>query len=244
MKKLVYAAVVASAFAASACVVEEDPVIYATVTLSSAGGGPITFQPGDGIRINARLAGTSSGFSDVFNPGDTRVFTDPLTTGPGLYVFWVDYINDRGSDNPADWVVVDATDESREEQVDGDVELVADLVLHNGFLMTNWSLSDAGGAPIASCADIPGQDGVSVLSTLAGTSQATDDIYNCEDGFNNPNPVVTAPIEIGDYTVSVSIIDTAGAALGEAPPESPRLQDGNDYQTLNAAGIVDIQLFP
>jgi hypothetical protein len=229
MKKLVYAAVVASAFAASACVVEENPVIIADITLSSAGGGQITFQPDDGLRVNARLSGTSSGFSDIYPPNVVALQTPELTTGYGLYDIWVDYINDgRG-----EVVIVDTTNIVTVD-VQEDLHVDADLVLGNGFFIANWTFN--GGAN--TCADYAAtSDGVSILATVTGGTDAFDDVFNCEDGAGM-NPAVTAPTPVDSYTISAALIDSQGLAIGTAPDlPNQRIAEGNDYTDL---GVLDI----
>lgn len=246
MKKLVLAAIVAAgASQAAGCIITSDdtsdPVITANITLHN-GGPASTIQcvEGDGIRVNARLTGTSSGFSDVYNCDVVALQTPPLTTGFGAYDVWVDYINDRGFPNdPTQWVVVDATDYASVD-VQGDLSVDADLTLNHGFFAANWSLTDAGGNPITSCAAIPTQDGVSIISMVAGGTQAADDVFNCEDGFNNPNPVYTDPLILDDYVIATSIINTQGAAIGEAPDQTGSIINGNDYSDL---GVLDIVLF-
>lgn len=249
MKKLVLTSIIAAgtSLAVGCTVVEDDPVIIADITLLNGGPGPIvclnspTAFPGrDGLRVNARLTGTTRVISDVYNCDVFALQTPPLPDGIGEYEIWVDYINDRGfPDDPSQWAVVDETDTAI-VFADTDVHVTAVLTLNNGFFTANWSLSDSGGAPITSCDDIPDEDGVSILGTIAGTSTASEDIFNCEDGFNNPDPVITAPLEIEDYVVSISILNAQQQAIGAAPDQTDSISTGNSYDDL---GVLDIQLF-
>jgi hypothetical protein len=209
----------------------DGPCIFAQLTLDSAGPGDITYQPADGIRVNARLSGTASGFADIYPP-ETRILqTPPLTTGFGLYDVWVDYINDGGGSV----VVVDSTDVVTVD-VQGDLDVTADLLLGNGFLTARWTIN--GGAD--TCADIPNQDGVSILSTVSGTSTSVEDLFDCVAG-NQASPVITAPLPLATYVIAVALIDANGLAIGDAPPLNNRsIVDGNDYHDL---GIIDITTF-
>jgi len=233
MKKLVFAALLAAgASQAVGCVVTEaDPVITADIQIHN--GGPaatIDCIAGDGVRVNARLTGTSSGFSDVFNCDVVALQTPPLTSGFGLYDVWVDYINDRGFPNdPSQWVVVDTTDYQTVD-VQGDLHVIADLTLNNGFFSANWSITTQGGSPVTMCA--PNSD-VSILATIAGTSQATEDLFNCEDGFNNPNPVFTDPLALDDYVLSVDLLDSGGNPITvAASTANATITNGNEYVDL------------
>ena len=217
-----------------------DPAITATVALTSAGPGTVTCVPGDGIRITARKPGMQT-VSDVYPCDTAAVRTPPLPTGPGSYEVWVDYINDRG--NPSDptlWVVVGETEHVTVD-VTGDTSIAVDLVLANGFFDVSWSVRDAGGTLLTSCAQIPGENGVSVLGTLIGPNTATEDIYHCEDGFTAgaANPVTSGLMPLGDYVFSLSVLDASDLSLGQSAATSGSLVDGNDYTDL---GVIEIQL--
>jgi hypothetical protein len=251
MKKLVLTAIVAAtASQAAGCIISSDddpggdPIITADIRIFNEGPATtIDCVEGDGIRVNAQLSGTNSGYSDVYPCNTVSLATPPLRSGFGDYDVWVDYINDRGlpAEQADQWVVVDATETVR-VNVQADLHVDADLTLRHGFFAANWSLSAANGTPITSCDDIPDQDGVSILSTVAGTTQGFEDIFTCEDGFNNPNPTYTLPLLLDDYVISVSLIDGGNPplAIGAAPDQNGTILNGNEYSDL---GVVDIQLF-
>jgi hypothetical protein len=248
MKKLVLTSIIAAgtSLAVGCTVVEDDPVIIADITLLNGGPGPIvclnspTAFPGrDGLRVNARLTGTTRVISDVYNCDVFALQTPPLPDGIGEYEIWVDYINDRGfPDDPSQWAVVDETDTAI-VFADTDVHVTAVLTLNNGFFEANWSISDTGG-PVTMC---PPGGGMSILGTIVGTSTAFDDIYNCEDGFNSQLPVITAATPIEEYTIVATLLDDQDNRLGASDPltaaDGAVISTGNEYQDL---GVIDIIL--
>jgi hypothetical protein len=245
MKKLVLTAVLAAGLSqAAGCIITSDdtgddvgrdPVITADINLSNAGPNPLLCwnDPGDpkgrdGIRVNARLAGTQSGFSDVYECTVVALQTPPLTSGPGTYDVWVDYFNDRGSTDPNDWVVVDFTDPVRVTVDAGqDIHAIVDLAIGNGFFNPIWTLP--AGVTQADC-DV---SDVHIVSTISGTATAFDDIFDCTAGFNDPNGTYTSPLPLEDYTIAASLED-ATTTLGTATGNGTIL-DGNEYVEMNIA---------
>jgi hypothetical protein len=240
MRKLVFCALVATAASqAAGCIIVSDDaadgVITATLGISSAGGGAVTTRQGDGVRLNAMSLDGGPNFSDIFDPAPGVIQTGLLVGGD--YDVWADYINDF---EPGRLVVMEETNHVR-VTVDGDIGASIDMVLSNGRIGLNWSISDPGG-PVSSCSDVIGEDGVSVVTTLAGSQMFVDDVFDCEAGFNNPNPVLTDAVPIGNLTVAVSIINAQGASIGDAAPEPAVLQEGNEYLVGADALLVDIQV--
>ena len=237
MKNLVLSTLfVATASQAAGCIIFTDDggspgQVTANVTVSSAGGGAITTRQGDGVRLNIQGGGL---VQEIFSPASGLYTTDQVFEA-GTYTFSVDYINDFDPANP---VVVDSTGPVTIE-VDGNVSFDVNLPLDQGFFGFNWSVEELNGTPVTSCAAIPGENGVSILSTLAGTSDAIEDLFNCEDGLENPNPVSTDPMPIGAYVVSASILDSQGAALGVAAAENLTIPQGNDYVEAIVAIVLN-----
>lgn len=236
MKNLVLTSLfVATASQAAGCIIFTDDggspgTVTADVTVSSAGGGALTTRQGDGVRLSIQGGGL---VQEIFNPA-SGVYTTTEVFEPGTYTFTVDYINDFSGTA----LVVDSTNQVSIE-VDGDVAFDVNLAVGNGFFGFNWSVETAGGAPVTSCAAIPGENGVSILSTLAGTADAIEDLFNCEDGLENPNSVATDPLPIGAYVVSASILDAQGAALGVAAAENLTIPQGNDYVEAIVAIVLN-----
>jgi len=168
----------------------------------------------DTATINALLDGDSTPYKDIYNCTDGSGLTQDLPLGS--YLVWVDMTNGSGG-------ALVAQSESVEIDIDTAGQLaIADFAINmsNGYFDVGWSFS--GGD---TCASFAGEDGVSVLSTEVGNpAGAYDDVFDCEDTFG-----VTAEIPVGDYTVSVAIINGNGAALGEAPDETVSIDHGNEF---------------
>ena len=219
-----------------------EPRIRATLDLSSAGGGPVVCQQNhpsrgtDGIRITARMTGSTTGFSDVYPCDTPEILTPPLTTGPGSYDVWIDYFSDRNSTDAGDWIVVGTTDVTTVNVV-GETAITADLVLDLGFFEANWRLVNSAGGAL-SCAQVPNQDGVSLLGTVTGTGTAFEDIFNCQDGVPPAPRVITFPDPLGAYVVAFSLLDSSGNSIGTAPPISTTIADGNQYRDLGVVRIT------
>lgn len=204
-----------------------DAELVADVTLSSAGGGVLTPREGDGIRL--RLVGEGVDYSAIFN-AESGLHTPDDLFEAGTYTFWAEYINDYGGTV----TVIDATN-SILLDLDGSTDVNVNLAVGNGFFAYNWALEDEQQNAIASCADVIGQAGVSMLATIAGTTTAYDDVFNCVDGFNSPSPVPSDPLPIGDYVISGSILNSAGEALGTSEAQNVTLNEGNEYKELIVA---------
>jgi hypothetical protein len=237
MKKLVLTALVAAGLSqAAGCIITSDdtppgsdPRIIADISLSNAGPNPLLCYDDpqdprgqDGLRVNARLTGTQSGFSDVYNCTTRALITPPLTTGPGGYDVWVDYINDRGFPNdPTQWVIVDYTDPvTVVVDADTDIHAIVDLAIGNGFLDTSWSFLN-GSCP-------PSGGTVTVDSTRQGPSTLFDDEYACEDGLA-PNVVYSEEaMPLGDYVLATQLFSN-GNPVGTPGTANLTITDGNEY---------------
>jgi hypothetical protein len=114
---------------------------------------------------------------------------------------------------------------------DGD-EVTLDFVFPDdvGFFTLTWTLSDDLG-PIE-CADLASA-GVSVVSTLLGPDTLTDDIFDCEDLGGT-----TSELELGPYSVSMSILDKNDEAIGVADPVETELTYGDELQDLGNFDVV------
>ena len=204
--------------------------LTANVTVRSEAGGTLTVRQGDGVRLNVEGAQL---VQEIFNPA-SGTYTTTEVFPAGAYTLTVDYINDFGG--PA--IVVDGTAQTS-VQISGNTTVNVDLVVGNGFFGFNWSVEELNGTPVTSCAAIPGENGVSILSTLAGSTDAIEDLFNCEDGLENPSPVSTDPLPIGAYVVSAAILDAQGAALGVADAQNLTIPQGNDYVEAIVAIVLD-----
>lgn len=237
MKKLALTAVLAAGLSqAAGCIITsdddtppgDDPVITADISLSNAGPNPLLCindrndaRGMDGLRVNARLSGTQSGFSDVYNCTVTALVTPPLTTGFGDYDIWVDYINDRGFPNdPSQWVVVDST-VPETVFVDRDLHVIADLEIGYGFLDTQWTFAN-GSCP-------PSGGTVTVDATFQADATLFDDEYLCEDGVA-PNFVLSEEsMPLGDYELVTELFSNGSPVPGSQGSAAFEILDGNQY---------------
>ena len=257
MKKLVLTAVLAAGISqAAGCIISSgddvsgDPVIIADISLSNGGPNPLLCvndrqdpRGQDGLRVNARLTGTQSGFSDVYNCNVVALQTPPLTTGFGQYDVWVDYFTDRGfPDDPSQWVVVETTNFQTVDISDGsDIHVVADLEVDHGFFNPIWSLSDHSVNPPAPVTSCPQGTSVEITSTISGSSTAFDDVFNCEDGFNDPNGTYTSPLPLDDYTIAADLLDSQDNPITfQTSTGNGTVLDGNSYVEMN----IDLDFRP
>lgn len=138
------------------------------------------------------------------------------------YDVWVNVYNGENVSN-ADLIAQSGF--SRVSIIDGEtVPVDFEFPAGAAFGLT-WSITDDLG-PGAECADV-GADGVSVLATLVGTDTATDDIFNCVD-----QSAVTPQMLLGDYVVSVSLLDGEQSLNQISTAESVSLDYGNQVYDL------------
>lgn len=235
MKKLVLVAFVAAvASQAAGCIISSDdtgddtgnyPRITATIEIFNGGPAPqIECVEGDGLRVNARLTGTSAGTSDVYDCDVVALITPPLEQGPGVYDVWVDYINDRGFADPADWVVVETTDFVTAVIDADDLDVEAELTINHGFFQAHWTIDGT-----ETC---EAGESVSILATVAGGSEATDDIFDCTDGIEG-GVGFTEPLLLDSYTIDASLLDANDTVIASPPAVTGDIIDGNEYVDLS-----------
>lgn len=183
-------------------------------------------QPGDEVRVNARLAGSNTTISEAFSPDDSEVALAGLTGG--TYDYWVDYVSFRG-------IVVDSTPK-QSIVVDGDVTLDTVLTLNKGFWQFNIELEDANGSP-KTCADFPSEMSVrldySVRDTIPGVAPggAAIDSWTCEE-TRVQGLVYTSPIPLAYYEIQMKLVDGSGRVLAQSDRYSANILGGNDYINL------------
>jgi hypothetical protein len=190
-------------------VVDDDDTAAVDVTWSLADG---SCSDADTATINALLDGDSTPYLDIYDCADGGGITQDLPLG--TYDVWVDMTS--GS-------TLVAQSESAEITLDSNgqlAEAIFAINVTNGYFDVGWTFSNGD-----TCSTIAGQDGVSVLSTEVGNpAGAFDDVFDCTDNFGT-----TAEIPVGDYTVSVAVIDGNGDALGDAPDETVSIDHGNEF---------------
>jgi hypothetical protein len=233
MKKLVIPAILLGALQAAGCIfVSSDDTTtdgIATIDVSwtlEDDGAPASCPAGaTTAAINAHLSGRADPFVDLYNCDDLGGVADELPLGD--YTVWVDFTDDSGAVLYAQSEAVNITLDT-----DGEVATANFRVdMYNGFFDISWEI--AGG----SCASVT-NDGVSVLSTLSGTTEGIDDVFSCSDG-EAPAIATTGALLIGDYVIAVALLDN-DLAIGEAPEIQESIAFGNEFVDL---GTVTITLF-
>jgi hypothetical protein len=193
------------------------------LTNDSPAGCPAGF---DTIRLVSQ-AGSDAPIYDLFDCADGSGTTFPLPAA--VYTTWIEATNNAGTTVYA---------QSLAQVVDLSVATSrnAHFDIHNdaGYFMVQWLLS-GNGSP-ATCSQVVGLDGISLLATIDGTSTAFEDLWDCVDDYG-----VTSPLPEETYTVSISAIDTGGSAIGSADTLTNRnIQAPNQVTNL---GTVTINLF-
>jgi hypothetical protein len=177
--------------------------------------------------LNSHLAGRADPFVDVYDCADLAGSATDLPLG--VYTVWIDFTDDSGA-------TLYAASEAVEINLDSDGEVATAAFRvdgYNGFFDVSWTIAGS------SCAGVAEEDGVSVLSTLAGTTAGIDDIFNCTEG-ESPAIATTGALTIGSYVVAVALLNTSQQAIGDAPDVTTRIDYGNEFVDL---GTVTITLF-
>jgi hypothetical protein len=123
-----------------------------------------------------------------------------------------------------------------------DKTITQTIIDDGGFFVFDWQLRDAVGGAQLTCAQAAA-DSVDITATLVGTSSAKSDVYNCKTpGFRDSGTgtAFTAGLIAGDYTVSISALNTADQAVGVAPAlTSKRISAPNKITDL---GMIQIPI--
>jgi hypothetical protein len=166
---------------------------------------------------------------DLFDCVDGRNFSDPLP--PGVYQTFLSVTSGSGGTVYADSLaaIVDVTA--------SDKTFTAQIIDNGGYFKIAWDLRDAVSNAPLDCVDIPDIDGVEIASTLAGTTQAVTDIFDCENLVD-----FSAAIQEGTYVVSVAALDRAGAALGQ--PRTLPDEDIFNRNEVTDLGLVALPIDP
>lgn len=194
MKKLVLVALAVGGMAITGCTTEEGGYFDVTWNLTDSDNAATTCGPALTARVTARGGATGTDFIDLFNcdAGGGLTALLPLDN----YLVWVDFLD-------ANNTIVAQSFSQANQSIDLDGEAVPvgfNVVMDGGFFQLAWDITD-GGSP-SDCAT-EGSGGVEIASTLSGTTEAVTDIFNCTDGTGT-----TAAVPIGDYVVSIALLDT------------------------------------
>ncbi len=145
---------------------------------------------------------------------------------PGNYDIWIDVLDPSGA------LVAQSGYQTISLGFDESLDVGFDVSLDRGSFGLTWSLTD--GLGVLSCSQVNGQE-LLVASTLVGPdSTGYDDYFSCVDG-----QAVTPGLPLGDYDISLVLLDGVGAAM-HAPVEIQESLDiGNDFKDL---GNFEFQL--
>jgi len=78
---------------------------------------------------------------------------------------------------------------------------------------------------------------VSVLTTFVGTTQAREDIFLCTDG-EAPAQVTTSAYPIGGITLSISLLNASGQAVGQSNGTGSTITAGNELVEVGPVTIT------
>ncbi|MFN0245780.1 MAG: hypothetical protein ACKV2T_02660 [Kofleriaceae bacterium] len=191
-------------------------------------------QPGDEVKVYARLSGSGTVVSDTFSPDDDEISLSGLEEG--THEFWVEYVSFRG-------VVVDSTP-VRTIDVDRDLAIDTVLTLNKGFWQFNIALEDANGAT-KTCADFPAAMNLkleySVRDTIPSVTpdMTVSDTWTCAEA---QSLVYTSPMSLAYYEIQLKLVDSSGRALAQSDRYGANVLGGNDSTNLGYYGSPTVQL--
>lgn len=220
MNKLaITALLVGGLFQATGCIIttEDDPEAgFFDVGWTVDPGCPA----GGAAQVVALNRATSEMFTNVFDCAAGAGVTAPLSLGD--YDVWVEIRSNDLATLFAQSLAVTAT-----VDLDGEVTVVdiPSFLLDEGFFALTWNLTDAGGAPIT-CAQA-GSGGMRIGATLADTTQAEFNIFDCDAGEG-----VTNPLAVGLYTFVVDVMDLNDASIQSSDAEEETIEFGNQLVDL------------
>lgn len=234
MKKLVFASLLCGILAqvGTGCIVSSNPADgYFDVAWILTEGADNTAIQGCGDGVTAEVVAedivTSQQYIDLFDCVDGSGITSAIPAGD--YDVWVNVYN--GTDVSSSNLIAQSGFQ-RTSILDGET-VVLDLSFPaGGFFELSWTIEDELG-PGAACADVAA-DGVSVLSTLVGPNTAIDDVFDC-----SAMSAITPQMLLGEYVVSVSLLDGEQSLNQVSTADPVTLQFGNEVVDL---GIFDFVL--
>lgn len=217
MKNLALGSLIALlASQATACIIYDDEPYYEDATITAEWsfknlanetftGCPIGF---DTVRlvsqpVNSRLEPLGEPFIDLFDCVDGRHPSALLP--PDVYQVWIEVVSSSQSSLYAQSTsaIVDV--------IDRDATFAATILNDGGYFLFDWELRGATTNAALSCG-AAGTDTVSILTTLVGTTEAHDDLFDCAAGS-----ALTSGRLNGTYTVSVAALDANDRSIGTAP---------------------------
>lgn len=144
----------------------------------------------------------------------------PLELAPDVYDVWIDLVAPDGT-------IIAQSDIEEGVVLDPEtlVELPFEFSADRGRLGLTWTILEDGVE--STCANVGAAD-VSLLLTIAGTSEGDDFLFSCEAGQG-----VTDPLLLEEYVGVVYLLDANEAVLGESEPRpNIFLEYGNHFVDL------------
>jgi hypothetical protein len=244
MKKLVMSALLLGAFSmATGCIFVsddstdgDDDVPGGTGSVTATWGVTPGCQPGEGASVTIvadNIDDNIDPYEDIYDCADGAGSMDQLPLGD--YDIWL-HVETYDFDSGELWASTDSVVVEDALLADGDIIDIefSNVPLPGEGIALSWDLRDAGDTVSLDCADFPTENGVSVLSTLAGTADGIDDIFDCEYGLA-PLVAVTSPMDPGDYVVSVALLEGEVALATSDDINTTVVLD--DYTDL---GVVEV----
>ena len=237
MKNLALACILAGV--ATGCVVHEDDGYYyeedalitgewsfvniatETETGCPSGFGTVRMisQP-----LDSRLSPIGEPFIDLFDCSAGRHTSAALP--PDIYQVWLEVVTDdsRALYAQSTSKIVDV--------IERDAVFSAQILNDGGYFLLDWQLRGEDSNQTLSCA---GVDSIEIASTLASSTAAVADKFDCADHSG-----LTAGLLNGTYTISVAALGTDDRSLGTAPAQSNRvIRDRNQVTDL---GLITIPI--
>jgi hypothetical protein len=162
---------------------------------------------------------------DIFNCNTGAVL---LRRPLGSYDVWANAIDDQNR------ILGQSLFVEVNLNVGGEIRTLPELQFRNGQFEATWRITNQTTNEAETCSEV-GAGGFSMLSTLANSGgTAFDDIFPCPANADEGH-VVTAPLPLGDYTVSMSLLeDGTDRVIGQSQPRNSSI--------VNHASIVDLGL--
>jgi hypothetical protein len=212
--------------------IEEDATITAEWSFKELATNRVTGCPVgfDTVRmvsqpVNAAFAPVGSPIIDLFDCVDGRHSSAPLP--PDLYRVHLEVQTDGGS-------VYAQSLAAYVDVIDQDKTFTATILHDGGYFIFDWAMRGAASNQPLGCGDVPGLDGIEIISTITGTTTAVVDQFNCELGTG-----VTGGLIAGSYEVSIDAFADGEGALGVAPAIPSSIRDKNQVTDL---GLVTIPI--
>ena len=239
MNKLVMSALLLGVVAqAGGCIFVSDSgsgtaSVHATWSLKNKGAPASCPAGADTATVYAQRPSDSQPFTDIFNCSDGSGTAANLPSGD--YMVWVEITDHSGQQ-------LYAQSESVQISLSDGQSVTADFSIDvaNGFFDVSWNIDNANHTP-TSCAQVTNH-GVSILSTLANTTTASETLVDCTAG-EAPAKTTTDAVPLGQLVVSIALLQNQGGqdvAIGQAPDINTSLDYGNQFRDL---GTVTITLF-